>query len=298
MQWPWNKAEPDLDREVQHHLEALADAYERQGLSRQEALRQARAEFGGVDKAKEECRDIRWWSWLAQVQQDVRFGWRMMLKTPAITVAAVASLALGIGATTSILSLADALLWRTLPVPHAERLGEVLWESRADPEGLVISSSGEAYREGPLRVANYFSKASFEAMQTRAEGKAQVAGYIYPSRASASFNGGVVTASVRGVTGNFFPMLGLQPYAGRLFGNEDTAAGAASVDCARRLSRWPFWVRCGKRWSGWIARSRRSMFIRWNSRSRAPCSGSACSPGCAAASECSPWSCASSAFTG
>ena len=94
MQWPWNRAESDLDREVQHHLETLADAYERQGLSRQEALRQARAEFGGVDRAKEECRDIRWWSWLAHLRQDLNFGWRMMRKTPAITLAAVASLAL------------------------------------------------------------------------------------------------------------------------------------------------------------------------------------------------------------
>lgn len=229
MQWPWKRAESDLDREVQHHLETLADAYERQGLSRQEAMRQAEKEFGGIERAKEECRDIRWWSWLTQVGQDLNFGWRMMRKTPAITFAAVASLALGIGATTSILSLADALLWRTLPVPHPEQLGEVLWEARAHPEGLVTSSSGEMYREGPLRVANYFSKGSFEAMQTRAEGKGQVAGYIYPSQASASFNGGVVTASVRGVTGNFFPMLALQPQAGRLLGDGDSGVGAAPV---------------------------------------------------------------------
>lgn len=229
MQWPWRKAESELDREVQHHLETLADAYERQGLSRREAVRQAEKEFGGIERAKEECRDIRWWSWLTQVVQDLRFGWRMMRKTPAITVAAVASLALGIGATTSILSLADALLWRTLPVPHPEQLEEVLWEAQANPEGLVSSSSGEMYREGPLRVANYFSKASFEAMQTRAEGRGQVAGYIYPSQASASFNGGVVTASVRGVTGNFFPMLALQPQAGRLLGDGDSGVGAAPV---------------------------------------------------------------------
>lgn len=242
MQWPWNKAESDLDREVQHHLETLADAYERQGLSRQEALRQARAEFGGVDKAKEECRDIRWWSWLAHLRQDLNFGWRMMRKTPVITLAAVASLALGIGATTSILSLADALLWRTLPVPHAEQLGEVLWESRDHPDGLVSGSSGDMYREGPISVANYFSRAAFESMQSRAEGKAQLAGHMYPNKASAIFGDSVATAAVRGVTGNFFSMLAIRPHVGRLLGESDAGASAAAVVAVTHR----FWSRLGE----------------------------------------------------
>ncbi len=239
MQWPWNKAESDLDREVQHHLETLGDAYERQGLSSSEAMRQAKAEFGGVDKTKEECRDIRWWSWMTQVGQDLRFGWRMMRKTPAITVAAVASLALGIGATTAILSLGDALLWRTLPVPEPQQLEEVLWEAQKNSDALMNSTSGGVYLDGPLRVADYFSHSGFEAMKAAAAGKAQIAGFVWPSDVSVSFDEVVVVAKLRGVTGGFFSMLGLQPFAGRLLteADDDPASPAAAVVSHR------FWVR-------------------------------------------------------
>src|SRR3982751_3555737 len=114
MHFPWNKKESDLEREVRYHLESLADAFERQGLSRAEAMVRARREFGGVEQLKEQCRDERRWRPLAQLGQDLRFGLRMMRKAPAVTMAAVLSLALGIGATTAILSLVDAVLWRTL----------------------------------------------------------------------------------------------------------------------------------------------------------------------------------------
>jgi predicted permease len=236
MQWPWNKAESDLDREVQHHLEKLADAYERQGLSRREALRQARAEFGGVDKTKEECRDIRWWSWLMQLRQDLGFAWRMMRKTRAITMAAVISLALGIGATTSILSLADALLWRTLAVPEPQQLSEVLWDSASSPNNLMTSSSGSSYTDGPVRVSNFFSTASFEAMRDRAEGKAQVAAYFDADQTSVSLNDTVVVANLRGVSSDFFAMLSLRPFAGRLLGaRDDDPAETATIVISHRF---------------------------------------------------------------
>ena len=137
MRWPWNKTENDLDREVRHHLETLADAFERQGMSRPDAVRQARIEFGGVERVKDECRDERSWNWLANIFEDARFGWRMMRKTPTITLAAILSLALGIGATTAILTLADGLLWRTVGAPAPRQLVELMWESKVPADGLV-----------------------------------------------------------------------------------------------------------------------------------------------------------------
>jgi putative ABC transport system permease protein len=119
MRWPWTKAETDLDRELRHHLETLADSYQKQGMSRAEAIQKARIDFGGVERVKDECRDESVWNWLTNGLQDIRFGWRMMRKTPSITLAAVLSLALGIGATTAILSLADALLWRSIRSPRS-----------------------------------------------------------------------------------------------------------------------------------------------------------------------------------
>jgi predicted permease len=229
MQWPWRKAESDLDREVQHHIEMLAEAYQRDGLPREEAMRRARLDFGGMDQVKEECRDVRWWSAPARVWQDVRFGWRVMRTTPAITIAAVVSLALGIGATTTIVTLADVLLWRTLAVPAPAQLGEVFWEAHARPDGLYRSSSGSNFRDGGLQVADFFSRSAYDAMRTMAANKAEVAAHTDIDDVSTSFRGSVTVARLRPVSGNFFSMLGLLPHAGRLLAASDDHAGAVPV---------------------------------------------------------------------
>lgn len=226
MQWPWRKANNDLDREVQYHLETLADGYERQGMTRQEAMRRARIDFGGVDQVKEECREESRWYWATQLFQDVRFGWRMMRKTPSISVAAVVSLALGIGATTAILALADTILWRALPLPAPERLSEVYWVSKARVE-MMKGSSGSMYPENGMRVADFFSKDAFDNMRARAAGKAEVAAHIHGGKVSASFRGEVTVTYLRGVSGNFFSMLAVQPFAGRLLSNSDDTPGSA-----------------------------------------------------------------------
>jgi len=238
MRWPW-KAETELDREIQHHLETLTDAFERQGIPREEATRRARAEFGGVDRAKEECRDVRWWNWLAQLRQDLRFGGRMIRKTPAITAAAALSLALGIGATTAMLSLADALLWRKLAAPEPEQLGEIFWESGTRQDGLINSSSGSNFRDGALSVADFFSQAGFDAMRDRTDGKAQVAGHVHTGTVSSSFRGVVAVAKLRAVTGNFFSMLELRPFTGRLLTDTDDDPAAVPVV----VTTHHFWVR-------------------------------------------------------
>jgi predicted permease len=220
MQWPWRKADNDLDRELQYHLETLADDYQRRGMSREEAMRRARIDFGGVDQVKEECRDERWWSPLMHVAQDVRFGWRMMRKSLAVTLTAVATLALGIGATTTILSLADAVLWRPLPVPAPEQLVELLWDTKTFTN-VVKSSSGSNFADGALHVADFFSQSAFQAMRARAMGKAEVAAHTYGGNVSTSFRGNVTVTRLRAVSGNFLPMLRLTPYAGRLLEDSD-----------------------------------------------------------------------------
>ncbi len=180
MRTPWNKAETDLDREVQYHLESLADTFQSQGMSRDEAMRQARREFGAVESIKEECRDERWWRPLAEVARDLRFGWRMMRRAPAITGAALLSLALGIGATTAILSLADVLLWRTIGVPEPEQLSEVFWASK-QRTGLNRRAVGSIHKDGALMVADFFSTQGLDALRDAAKGKADIAAQMGPS---------------------------------------------------------------------------------------------------------------------
>jgi len=216
MRLPWNKKDSDLDREVAYHLQSLADAFEREGLSKDEAMLRARREFGGVEQTKEKCRDERRWRVLPALVQDLSFGARMLRKTPGVTVAAVLSLALGIGATTAILSLVDAVLWRTLGVPHAEQLTEILWQSKGRPEGLFQGSSGSMFRSGPLDVADFFSRSTFDALRSRTGGRTEIAGHLHADDVSTSYSGMTSVAKLRPVSGNFFTMLGLQPTAGRL----------------------------------------------------------------------------------
>src|ERR1700733_11218171 len=128
MRFPWNRAETELEREIAHHLHALTTEYERQGYSRQEAVRLAKKEFGGRELTKERCRDERRWSWFNGLKQDVVFGIRMMRRPPIVTGAAVLSLALAIGANTAILSLMNVVLWQDLPVPNPRQLTSVLWQ--------------------------------------------------------------------------------------------------------------------------------------------------------------------------
>jgi predicted permease len=236
MQWPWSREEHELDREVRVHIEMLAEQFERAGHTKREALRLARKEFGGVDLIKDQCRDESRWSGFANIGQDLRFGWRMMRKAPAVTAAAVLSLALGIGATTAILSLADAVLWRRLAVPQAEQLVEILWQVKTQPQGLIRSSSGSNYRDGAMEVADFFSLPTFEAFRVRAKGAVEVAGHIGSSAVMASVNGQVLVSQVRGVTGNFFQVLRVQPAEGRLITDADDTA--ASVPVAVVTSRF------------------------------------------------------------
>ena len=67
----WNRRETELEREIAHHLHYLAAEYERQGHSREEALRLAKREFGGAEQVKEQCRDERRWAWMNGLRQDL-----------------------------------------------------------------------------------------------------------------------------------------------------------------------------------------------------------------------------------
>lgn len=119
------RTEREMDAELRFHIDALAEDLVRSGLSREEALRRARIEFGGIERAKEECRDVRGINFVETLLGDLRFGFRMLRKSPGFTTVGVLTLALGIGANTAIFSLTDQAVLRWLPIKNPEQLFEL-----------------------------------------------------------------------------------------------------------------------------------------------------------------------------
>ncbi len=132
------KVETELDSELRFHLEAQIESNIRAGMSRDAARQSALREFGGVELAKEECRDERGTQFHEQLWQDVRFGARMLRKNPGFAAVAILTLALGIGANTAIFSVFENVVLAPLPYSQPDRLVTV-WESNPRFPRVYIS---------------------------------------------------------------------------------------------------------------------------------------------------------------
>src|SRR5262245_45243468 len=114
--------EDELQTELQFHLEREIEENIARGMKAEDARYAALRSFGGVERVKEESRDVRGIRLLEEVWQDLRYGARMLMKQPGFTLIAVLTLALGIGANTAVFSLLDTMLLKMLPVKEPEQL--------------------------------------------------------------------------------------------------------------------------------------------------------------------------------
>src|SRR6266567_3111673 len=137
LRWLFHRrqADQELDDELRDHLERKTEEYVAQGMTQEEAHRRARLDLGGIEQTKEKCRDARRVNWIQDLTQDLRYALRRLRMAPAFTSATVLTLALGIGATTSIFTLVDAVLLKSLPVLNPGELYSLGKEPRCCYQG-------------------------------------------------------------------------------------------------------------------------------------------------------------------
>jgi putative ABC transport system permease protein len=204
--------ESEMDGELRFHFEKQVESLIRSGLAPAEAKRRARLEFGGMDQVKEEYRDARGVSFIETLLQDIRYGLRILGRTPVITSVAILSLALGIGANTAIFSLIDTVMLRMLPVQNPEELA------------LLARTN----RKGGGESTPSFTNALWEQVRDHQDVFAGVFSWS-DTKFDLSNGGAVRNANGIFTSGDYFRTLGVQPAAGRLVSLADDQRGCPGV---------------------------------------------------------------------
>jgi predicted permease len=209
-----SQTEDDLEAELRSHIEHRAADLERSGLSRAEAQRQARIEFGGRERVREECREELGGNFIDVLAQDLRFSLRVLRKTPGFTVIAVLTLAIAIGANAVVFGVMNGMILRPLNIPQAENFYGVehgnehnMWESY--PDYVDLRDRNRSFQDlAGFSIDTVALDASDNAVGNSAAGNR--AASDKPAR-----------AWVDAVTGNFFDVMGGQPHVGRFFHASD-----------------------------------------------------------------------------
>ena len=216
------RRENDLLDEIQFHLEEEAESQQERGASPQQAAYAARRDLGNPTLVREDTRAAWTWGFLEHFIQDVRYAFRGFRQNPAFTVTAALSLALGLGASLAIYTVADNLLLRPLPYANGSRIG-MLWEQKGD------------YLHGIVAPRNYF------AWKARTDAFADMAVFT-PGHAVLTDKTRTEELSDIAAEPGILNMLGTKPLIGRTFTASDRAPGAPPVILiSYRL------------WQGWFA---------------------------------------------
>ncbi len=211
-----DRVSEEIDREMSFHVRERIDDLMSSGLSEQEAISDAKRQFGNYVGQKEKTREIDVLGWLESVGQDVRYALRMMRASPGFSAVAILSLALGIGANTAIFSLIDAVLLRYLPVNHPEQLLQV---RIAGWGGTSTNPLWEQLRDRQDVFSGFFAYGN--------------------GRFNLSPGGEARFAVGDWVSGGYFDALGVRPFIGRTLTPQDDKRGCP----ATTVLSYDFWQR-------------------------------------------------------
>jgi len=198
-----DQVDRELNEELSAYLEMEAAEKMKQGMSRKEALRAVRLERGSLEVTKEVVRSAGWESFVETLWQDLRFAVRMLRKSPGFTVIAALTLAFGIGANTAVFSVVESVLLRPLPFQDSQRLFAI-WTLQKGRQAKIGVSMPE--------FEDYKGQShSFEYMANL------LSGWTY----TWTGQGEPRTVNCTGISYDFFPMLGIKPYLGRLYEHDE-----------------------------------------------------------------------------
>jgi putative ABC transport system permease protein len=208
---PDRPSDQELDDELTQHMEMEALSLERAGMSPEDARREARRRFGGVDKYAEELRDVRGARWLEWLGQDAKYALRIARRFPAFTAIVVATLAVAIGANTAVFSVIDRVVLAPLPLPRDREI-VVLTSQTPDGSNPRFAVSHADFLDWRTDTRTFAGMSAFTGSTvTITEGDE-------PERLSGLL-----------VTSEFFDVLQARPALGRLFRASDQPAEVTST---------------------------------------------------------------------
>jgi len=195
-----------MAEEMRDHIEREAAELVAAGHSPSEANRLARVRFGGVERYREEARDVGRGRVVEDAVQDLRYAWRGLIRRPGFAAAAILTLAVGIGATSAVWSVVDAVLLRPLPYPEADAVVRIQTSWNEEPDAALSPAEYVDYLEG--------TKGVFGAMGAYATGSVTVSTERGAERVQAAF-----------VSAGLFPAIGVAPTVGSVFTEEQELGG-------------------------------------------------------------------------
>jgi putative ABC transport system permease protein len=218
-----DRVERDLDDELHAAFALLVDEHLQKGSTPAEARRAAMLQLGPLDSIKTRVRDVRGGAGIETLWHDIRFSLRLLRRSRSFTVAAVASLALGMGASGTVFGLLNALRLRSLPVAHAEELAEV----RLDGPRCCRHTGRNRQASLPLSQEMVRHQQAFSALFAFAD-----------TRFNLAPQGEVRYVEGLYVSGEFFPVLGVAALAGRMLTPADDRAGCANAPAVISHALW------------------------------------------------------------